>query len=217
MLPFNSPKISCSIPRKKNILISQKLQAWSPKKTNFYLPKIEVLLYLENDIFQSPKMTHSICRKRNISISRGRQFSISRKWKYCNILKTTYFNLREWHSSTPRKWSISVSLARQTSISRTLKYFNITKIRYLNLPKIVRLNSSREFPKKMFCSKQHVIQEVPSRQQISAKIGLIRYLMTSSNPVLVNFLVWCQTFPWSGKQHLSLLKKVVAHCVWNEC
>ena len=167
--------------------------------------------------FYLRKWHSSICRKRNISISRGRQFSISRKWKYCNILKTTYFNLREWHSSTSRKWSISVSLARQTSISRKLKYFNITKIRYLNLPKIVRLNSSREFPKKMFFSKQHVIQEVPSRQQKSGKIGLIRYLMTSSNPVLVNFLVWCQTFPWSGKQHLSLLKKVVAHCVWNEC
>ena len=167
----------------------------------------------------------SIFQKRNISIFRGRQFSISRKWKYCNISKMTYFNLWEWHSSISRKWSISISLARQTSTSRKSKYFNITKTRYLNLlkmahfnlPKTVRLDSSSEFPKKMFCSKQHVIQKIPSRQQISAKTGLIRYLMISLNPILVNFLVWCQTFPWSGKKHLSLLKKVVAHCVWNKC
>ena len=30
-------------PRKKNILISRKLQAYSPEKTNFNLPKTEVL------------------------------------------------------------------------------------------------------------------------------------------------------------------------------
>ena len=39
-------------------------------------------------------------------------------------------------------------------------------------------------------------QEIPPRQQKSAKIGLIRYLMNGSSPVSVNFLVWCHTFPW---------------------
>ena len=33
----------------------------------------------------------------------------------------------------------------------------------------------------------------------------------------ISFFVWCQTFPWSGKQHLQLLKNAVAHWVWNEC
>ena len=54
------------------------------------------------------------------------------------------------------------------------------------------------------------IIEIPSRQQKSAKIGVIRYLINGSSPVSVNFFVWCQTFPWSGKQYFLLLKKVVA-------
>ena len=40
---FQFPENDMFNPPKKNILISQKWHAWSPEKTNFNLPNIEVL------------------------------------------------------------------------------------------------------------------------------------------------------------------------------
>ena len=52
----------------------------------------------------------------------------------------------------------------------------------------------------------------------AAKIRLkcaLKYLMNSSSPFL-NLLLWWSPFPWSDKQQLLLLKKLVGGCFRND-
>ena len=85
------------------------------------------------------------------------------------------------------------------------------------LPTMFKRWPMKRAPRSLESFTSELRQEIPSQQEKPVKIGSVRYLMNGSNPVLVNFFAWCPTFPWSGKQHLPLLKKVVADFIWNKC
>ena len=84
------------------------------------------------------------------------------------------------------------------------------------LPTMFKRWPMKRAPRSLESFTSELRQEIPSQPEKSVKIGSVRYLMNRSNPFLVNFFAWCQTFPWSGKQHLPLLKKVVADFIWNK-